>query len=226
MLLSALILVVGIVIGMPHSLLEIACILALTIMVALLTKASILKLLLRSLIVLPFAGSMALLAPLRYLPEISLTGLSTAYFLGLPLLLQLVLTPWLCVLVMLVLAQACSQSDLLYAMERLRLPRAFLLLLTFLYRYVDLMRSQLASLRRSLVSRAPQLSRRRQVLLYGNLAGSLIVRAQTRGERIHVAMLARGFTGSLPRRVRQRFGVADALLVATMLALALAFSFI
>jgi cobalt/nickel transport system permease protein len=35
-------------------------------------------------------------------------------------------------------------------------------------------------------------------------AGTLFIRAFERGERIHVAMLSRGFTGELPRAAQDR----------------------
>jgi len=246
MLLAALALVVSIVVGAPHSALVVITIVTLVVMVSLLAQASLRKLLLRSLVVLPIAGGMALFAPLRFLgrtaeavgsavaPEIAgaaglaetvqstgmLGSLANAYLAGAPLMVQMILTSWLCVLVLLTLATVCPVSDLLFALEQLRLPRALTMLLGFIHRYVDLLRSELSSLSRAMVLRAPTLSRRRQVLLYGNLAGSLVIRTQDRAERVSAAMLARGFTGVLPRRHQQRLVVADI----TLLVIAVVFS--
>jgi len=223
MLLAAVILVVGVVVGIPHAPLEIATILILVLAVGLVARVKLGRLLLRSLIVVPIAGFMALLVPLRLVTEWSANGLLEAYRLGALQIFELIITPWMCVLVMLTLVAVCPQKDLLYALERLHVPRAFTLLLTFMYRYAGVMRAQLTAARRSLVSRAPDISARRQVLLYGNLAGSMIIRAHSRGERIHAAMLSRGFTGHLPRLARQRFGARDAALVAAAILLGVAF---
>ena len=222
-LLAALVLVIGIVVSTPHSVLEVVAVLALIGLVAVTVEASLGRLLLRSLVVLPVAGAMALLVPLRFVTQFNLEQLAAAYQQGLALMLQLIITPWLSVLVMLALALTVSLSDLLYALQRLRVPQALILLLTFIYRYFTLLRGQLVALQRSLVCRAPLLSRRRQVLLYGNLAGTLLVRAQVRGERIHAAMLSRGFTGSLPRRLMQRFTGSDGLLLAIVILLSWSF---
>jgi len=223
MLLTAIIFVVGIVVGMPHTALEIATVLILVMVIGLLAHVKLVRLFLRSLVVIPIAGLMALLVPLRLVNQWNTEGLAQAYQRGAPQVFELIITPWMCVLVMLLLVALCSEKDLLYALERLRVPRAFTLLLTFMYRYASVMRAQLVAARRALVSRVPDLSTRRQVLLYGNLAGSMIVRAYSRGERIHAAMLSRGFMGYLPRLARQDFGVRDAALVGTALLLGVAF---
>jgi cobalt/nickel transport system permease protein len=51
--------------------------------------------------------------------------------------------------------------------------------------------------------------------VYGNLAGNLLIRSYDRGERIHAAMLSRGFTGRLPTAEVLHFRASDALMVAT-----------
>ncbi|MCL1890741.1 MAG: energy-coupling factor transporter transmembrane protein EcfT [Coriobacteriia bacterium] len=223
MLLAAVVLVVGIVVGMPHAPLEIITIFALVLIIGLVANVNLPKLFLRSLIVIPIAGCMAAFAPLRLVTEWSSSGIAAAYAQGAGRVVELILTPWMCVLVMLLLVQLCPEKDLLYALERLHVPRAFTLLLTFMYRYVGVMRTQLTAAHRSLVSRAPSISPRKQVLLYGNLAGAMLIRAHSRGERIHAAMLSRGFTGLLPRSTHQRFGLPDAALVAVAVLLGIAF---
>jgi cobalt/nickel transport system permease protein len=223
MLIAAVVMVVGIVVGMPHAPLEVITVLALVVIIGLVARVNVPKLFLRSLIVIPIAGCMAAFAPLRLVSEWSTSGIAQAYTQGAGQMAELILTPWMCVLVMLLLVALCPEKDLLYALERLHIPQAFTLLLTFLYRYVGVMGTQLTAARRSVLSRAPNMSARKQVLLYGNLAGAMLVRAHDRGERIYAAMLSRGFTGSLPRIERQRFGILDAALVAVAVLLGFAF---
>jgi len=169
---------------------------------------------LQSLLVIPVAGAISLFYPLRFTADWQWASLATAYADNWQAMLQLIITPWLCVLVMMLLVHTSTRSDLLFGLERLRLPRVLVLMLSFMYRYVDVMRVQLRSAHRSLVSRAPALSKRRQVLLYGNLAGSMIIRAYDRGERIHAAMLSRGFTGTLPSLEERRIKTTDVVLLA------------
>jgi cobalt/nickel transport system permease protein len=222
-LIAAVVTVVGIVLSTPPTPFKTVAIILLVMALAVVARVSIGQILRRSLLVLPVAGGIAVLAPLRFVETWSPTGIAAAYWVGWPQLVAMSITPWLCVLVMMLLIQICPQRDMLYAFERLHIPEIFVLLLTFMYRYVDVMRGQLQATRRALVSRAPTLTVRRQVPFYGNLAGSMLIRAYDRGERIYAAMLSRGFTGTLPRTGEQKMGHADAFLIAcaTLLAVAL-----
>jgi cobalt/nickel transport system permease protein len=214
--------VVGIVAGMPHAGFEMAAIVVLVAAICLALGINLGKLLLRSLIVLPFAGVMAAMMPLRYLGEWSGPGLAAAYAQGWLQMLDLIATSWLCVLVMLLLVSITPQNQMLTALARLHVPQILVLLLSFLYRYLSVMRHQITAAHRSLVARAPGMSHRRQVLLYGNLAGSMVIRAYSRGERIYSAMLSRGFTGTLPTTQPQKMAAPDALIIALSLLLAFA----
>lgn len=213
-LLSAVLLVVGIVLSAPHSIFSAVCVIALVLLLAFIAQARVKRILTQSLIVVPIAGMISLFYPLRFVAEWSVSGFVNAYATNWQPMLQLIITPWLCVLVMMLLVHTTTRTDLLYALERLRLPRILVMMLSFMYRYVDVMRTQLRAAHRSLVSRAPGLSKRRQVLLYGNLAGSMLIRAYDRGERIHAAMLSRGFNGTLPLATAPRLQSADMLLIA------------
>ncbi len=210
-LLGAVIMVVGIVVSAPHTAFSAGAVVLLVSALAIIAEARIGQMLLRSLVVLPVAGMLSLFYPLRFVAELTPAAFVTAYATYWQPMLALIVTPWLCVLVMMFLMEICTQEDILYAMECLHLPHILVLLLTFMFRYVDVMRYQLRASRRALVSRAPGLSARRQVMLYGNLAGSMLIRAYDQGERIHAAMLSRGYTGILPRLRSERMAVPDAI---------------
>ena len=62
----------------------------------------------------------------------------------------------------------------------------------------------------------------RNLSLQGHHVGSLIVRSWDRADRIHAAMLSRGFTGVWPVAAHCRFGVGDALFVLLVAGLFLA----
>jgi cobalt/nickel transport system permease protein len=47
-------------------------------------------------------------------------------------------------------------------------------------------------------SRAFQGRSLRQARVYGHSAGALFIRSYERGERVHLAMLSRGYTGTMP----------------------------
>jgi cobalt/nickel transport system permease protein len=91
------------------------------------------------------------------------------------------------------------------AMGRLGVPQAFTVQLLFLYRYIFVLTEEGA---RS--SRARELrsfgGKGRGIATYGSLAGHLLLRTWMRADRIHMAMLARGFTGEFHARRPSRFG--------------------
>jgi len=89
-------------------------------------------------------------------------------------------------------------SDLLKALAWFRLPRLFIIELSFLYRYLFVLIEEVMRLRRARDCRTvgpSPLARRLRVT--GGMIGSLFVRTLERGERIYAAMLARGFDGTV-----------------------------
>jgi cobalt/nickel transport system permease protein len=95
------------------------------------------------------------------------------------------------------------------ALERLGMPRVFTVQMLFLYRYIFVLADEGVR-----VARARQLRACGQKGLglrhFGPLVGHLLLRTWERAERIHMAMLARGFTGEVPSPRRGRFGAAEA----------------
>ena len=213
---SAAVLVVAVVatplMGLPEFALAAALLVAVTVL-ARLPLGAVLK---RTALVIPFAGAIAVFAPLQAaggsLNVGAVAGGGAAWYVE---VLGVLSKAWLSVFVMVLLSASTPVPDLLAALRRFKVPEVFLLLLSFIYRYVAVLGDQIHAMRTAISSRAPGLSRIRLLTLYGHLAGSMFIRAYERGERIHAAMLARGFDGTLPTRSRTRPGSADAIFVAT-----------
>lgn len=97
-----------------------------------------------------------------------------------------------------VLVSTTRFTDLLEALRRLRLPEVVTTSLGLAYRYLYILTDEVDRIRRAARSRnaaGGAASRRR--LLMGVTAAAL-QRSLDRSERVHQAMLARGFTGALP----------------------------
>jgi cobalt/nickel transport system permease protein len=106
------------------------------------------------------------------------------------------------------------------ALGRLGAPRVVVAQLSLTYRYLFVLGGEAGRMVRAHALRAPGL-RRPTARTAGTLLGHLLVRALARAERIHVAMLARGFDGRLPSRRPFRVRGADvAFLVTALLLLA------
>lgn len=88
--------------------------------------------------------------------------------------------------------------DLLAGLTRLRVPGAIVGIIGFMFRYLDLIVDELARMRRAMVARCHDPRWLWQARPIASSAGSLFVRTYERGERIHDAMIARGFTGAMP----------------------------
>ncbi|MBF0154326.1 MAG: cobalt ECF transporter T component CbiQ [Magnetococcales bacterium] len=88
-------------------------------------------------------------------------------------------------------------GDLTGVAARLGLSSPLLATLTLLYRYLFLLADEAASMRRSIRLRTLH-DRPFSWRIAGALLGQLLLRSRQRAQRLHLAMLARGFTGRLP----------------------------
>jgi cobalt/nickel transport system permease protein len=97
-----------------------------------------------------------------------------------------------------VLAATTQVPDLLLGFDRLKVPRAFTAIMGFMVRYLDVIIGNLDRMRVALRSRgyAPRWIGEARAL--GATAGSLFIRSYERGERVYLAMLSRGYGGSMP----------------------------
>ncbi len=200
---AALIVVLGVVLAPPPQALEFVLMASLLLGVTLLARVPVRAVLARSTLVLPVAITLALFAPLTAI--------------GWPLAWAIVSKSWLSALTVILLSATTPPAKLLLGLRRLHLPQVFITTLSFLYRFAVVLGEQLTSMRRAVASRGPTLPPARRVALYGNLAGNLFVRSYERGERVHSAMLARGFAGSLPSAEVLTLRPADAALVVAAL---------
>ncbi len=94
------------------------------------------------------------------------------------------------------------------ALGRLGAPRVVVAQLSLTYRYLFVLGGEAGRTLRAHAMRAPTL-RRPTARTAGTLLGHLLVRALDRAERIHRAMLARGFDGRFPARRPWRLRRAD-----------------
>ncbi len=215
---GAIVLILAIVLSPPMRAAEFIGLWALLLSAAAIGRLPLRWVLARAAVVLPVAGTIALFAPLARGGSLSVGGVAGAYAGGGWVAAWAILSKaFLAVTVTVVLSGTTPTSKIIRGLESLRVPDVFIALFSFLYRYTDVFRAQLRSLRTALESRAPSMPRVRRWRLYGNLAGNLFLRAYDRGERIHQAMLCRGFSGSLPTADTLGLSAADALLMLVVL---------
>jgi cobalt/nickel transport system permease protein len=104
-----------------------------------------------------------------------------------------------------VLVAVTGMADLGSALDRLGLPRAFVQQLLLLYRYIFLLGEET---RRRLLARTLRAHGRGLGWAeFPAFAGHLLLRSWERAERVHAALLARGFQGTLPPRELTQLGL-------------------
>ncbi|MBP2704926.1 cobalt ECF transporter T component CbiQ [Microbispora sp. RL4-1S] len=96
------------------------------------------------------------------------------------------------------LAATTEPRTLLLGAERLRLPRLLVQIATFMLRYMDVILDQMRRMRIARESRGFVARDLRQAPVLAKSAGALFIRAYERGERVHLAMLSRGYAGEMP----------------------------
>ena len=97
------------------------------------------------------------------------------------------------VLISLTLAATTPLRDLLSGMQRLHAPALVVTIATLMLRYADLIVAEAGRMHRARLSRGHDPRFLWQVGATARGVGALFIRAYERGERVHLAMLARGY---------------------------------
>lgn len=96
-----------------------------------------------------------------------------------------------------VLAATTTGPELIAGLERLRTPRTLTAVAGFALRYVQVVMDELRRMQQARVARGDDPRWLWQVRTVARTAGAVAVRCFERGERVHAAMLARGYEGRL-----------------------------
>ncbi|GII04757.1 cobalt ECF transporter T component CbiQ [Planobispora takensis] len=96
------------------------------------------------------------------------------------------------------LAATTEPRMLLLGARRLRLPPMLVQIAMFMLRYMDVILEEMRRMRVARESRGFTARDARHIPVVARSAGALFIRSYERGERVHLAMLSRGYTGSMP----------------------------
>jgi cobalt/nickel transport system permease protein len=97
-----------------------------------------------------------------------------------------------------ILVATTDVRDLLLGLERLRVPRVLTGIAGFMVRYAEVIAGEMRNMRIARDSRGYHGRWLWQIRPIAASAGALFIRSYERGERVHTAMLARGYTGAMP----------------------------
>jgi cobalt/nickel transport system permease protein len=103
------------------------------------------------------------------------------------------------VLASLTLAATTEPQEILLGLERLHLPNQLVQIMAFMVRYLDVVTGEMQRMKVARESRGFSARNPRHWPVLARSLGALFIRSYERGERVHLAMLSRGYTGRMPR---------------------------
>jgi cobalt/nickel transport system permease protein len=94
--------------------------------------------------------------------------------------------------------------ELLHGLGHLHVPRVFVAVCAFMVRYADVVSGEMRRMKIARQSRGHNPRWIWQVRAVASSAGALFIRSYERGERVYLAMVSRGYNGSMPVQHHRR----------------------
>lgn len=151
----------------------------------------------RMVIEVPFLVFALLVPFVAHGPQVEVLGVGVSEP-GLLAAFALVVKGSLGVLASLTLAATTEPDELLRGLQRLRMPALIVSIMGFMVRYLDVVTGDLARMTTAMRSRGCDPRSPRHWPTLARSLGALFIRSYERGERVHLAMLSRGYDGALP----------------------------
>jgi cobalt/nickel transport system permease protein len=128
-------------------------------------------------------------------PFVFMIGLLNLFFKPIDVFLWLLVRSWLSILAIILMTATTEMTSLFKALESLGLPAILTSVLSFMYRYIFVLIDRVSVMDRARMARSYGRRGLRQMRAMGGMLGSLFISTYERGERIHLAMQARGYHG-------------------------------
>jgi cobalt/nickel transport system permease protein len=151
----------------------------------------------RMVIELPFAVFALLMPFISHGPRTEVLGIVVSEP-GLHAGITLLVKGSMGVLASLTLAATTEPVDVLRGLERLRMPDLIVQIMGFMIRYLDVVTGELSRMLVAMRSRGCDPRSPKHWPTLARAMGALFIRSYERGERVHLAMLSRGYDGRLP----------------------------
>jgi cobalt/nickel transport system permease protein len=189
-----------------------------------LSRLPVLFVLRKACVVLPFVFLVAIFVP--FFSEMgsggyNLGGIRVSRS-GLVVLWNVVIKSTLGVLSIVILGCTTSFPELIAGFEGLKVPRLFTWILAFMYRYSFLLAEEYRRMRRAMEARNHALRWLWDAPMLAHVIGSLFLRSYNRAERVHVAMLSRGYDGAMRVSTPLAFRTIDGVFLLILLLVVLA----
>jgi cobalt/nickel transport system permease protein len=120
----------------------------------------------------------------------------------------------LCLILLILLTNTTRFVELLRGLRKLGCPQILVMNLSFLYRYLFVLTEEAMRMKQARdcrrVGKAPF---REELKVLSSMLGTLLIRSFERAERMHSAMLSRGYTGDFPVVSPKRFSWHDLIFI-------------
>jgi cobalt/nickel transport system permease protein len=122
---------------------------------------------------------------------------------GLVRFFSIVLRTWIAVQAGILLSTTTGVPDLLWGLKALGIPRLLVSIIGFMVRYLFVLADEALRMIRARTARSPKIVGKKrpgvlwQARVAGMMVGSLFIRSLERSERVHAAMLSRGYDGEM-----------------------------
>ena len=144
---------------------------------------------------------------------------------GLEFVATITAKSWIAVTAAALLAATTRYLDVVAALRWLRVPSLLVAVMAMMYRYLFLLIEEAQRLITARRARSAVIDGHKaggtvrwRAKVAGNMAGSLFVRTFDRSERVHMAMLARGFDGTVSAHGMARLRAPDAVVFSLLFA--------
>ncbi len=149
-------------------------------------------------------------------------GPLTVHEQGLAIFAQVAAKTLIGVLSAVLLGATTAFPELLAGLEAMRMPRLLVLIAALMHRYLYVLVEEVGRMRAALTARAYRPRTSLQAAALGRVASALFMRSYHRGERVHLAMLARGYQRRMPRLAPLSLSAVDVAVIASLPAALLA----
>ena len=102
-----------------------------------------------------------------------------------------------------VLTAVTTTIELIYGLQKLKLPQVIIAIMSFAIRYIDVFIDEFKRVRISMRSRGYQEKGIKGLIPIAYASGAMLIRGYERGERVYLSMISRGFNGSIELKKRE-----------------------
>ena len=101
-----------------------------------------------------------------------------------------------------VLTAVTSSMEIIYGLQKLKVPNILIAIMSFTIRYIDVFIDEFKRVRISMKSRGYLEKGLKSLIPIAFASGAMLIRGYERGERVYLSMSSRGFQGTIEFKSR------------------------